>query len=368
MTQTWKAPAAAREAARRALEVRASKPPSQRGMIAQGMARARQLINNDDFTEQDIRTMYAWFRRHAVDKQGSTWDEQGKGWQAWHGWGGDSAFSWVSRIVKQLDGQKAVAVKPYYRGGQRVSGYNRLGGSTQPNAPATKPATQGQTPVPTQVKYPALYRKARRMARQKYDKFPSAYASAYLVSTYEKLVKNRGGSKPYVTTKSIESIDDIVIEYGQELLAQIEVNHDDSVKQANMPLNDDLWNQAIAEAKRRFKVYPSAYANAWAARWYKQRGGKWKSTNAAKYAKDLREWFKEEWVNIAKPIREDGKIVGYEACGRSDAEDDEYPKCLPKSKAMQLTEEQRQKLIARKRESGMPKDGKPTMTSSATGE
>jgi hypothetical protein len=362
MKQTWKAPAAAREAARRALEVRAEKPPSQRGMIAQGMARARQLINNEDFTEQDIRTMYAWFRRHAVDKQGSTWSEQGKGWQAWHGWGGDSAFSWVSRIVKQLDSRKAVEVKPYYRGGRRVSGYNRLGQSNQPNAPQAKPATSGQTPIPSQVKYPALYRKARRMARQKYDKFPSPYSSAYLVSTYEKLVKNRGGKKPYVTTKSIESIEEIVIEYWREKFV------DDSVKRANEPLDTDLWNRAIAEAKRRFDVYPSAYANAWASRWYKQRGGKWKASSA-KAVKDLRDWFDEAWVDISKPIRENGKIVGYQPCGRSDTEsEDGYPKCLPKSKAMRLTEDERKKLVARKRREGMPKDGKPTMTSSETEE
>jgi hypothetical protein len=30
-----------------------------------------------------------------------------------------------------------------------------------------------------------------------------------------------------------------------------------------------------AEAKRKFDVYPSAYANAWAAKEYKSRGGSW---------------------------------------------------------------------------------------------
>lgn len=355
MSQTWKAPAAAREAARRAIEVRNEKPPSQRGMISTGLARARQLINNDDFTENDIRTMYAWFRRHAVDKKGSTWGEKGKGWQAWHGWGGDAAFSWVSRLIKQLDATKAISVKPYYRDGQRVAGY------TTARSKETQPATSGPEVVPEQVKFPALYRKARRMARQKYSsKWPSAYASAYMVATYERLVKARGGGKPYRTTKSLESIESVVIQYGQELLAHA---HDDGVKRANEPENPDLWQRAVAEAKKRFKVYPSAYANAWAARWYKQRGGTWKSGT-----KDLREWFREEWVDISRPIREDGKIVGYRACGRSDVENaDGYPKCLPKSKAMRLTEEERQRLIARKRSQGLPKDGKPTMTSSETG-
>ena len=31
-----------------------------------------------------------------------------------------------------------------------------------------------------------------------------------------------------------------------------------------------------AWAKRTFDTYPSAYANAWASKWYKKRGGGWK--------------------------------------------------------------------------------------------
>lgn len=42
------------------------------------------------------------------------------------------------------------------------------------------------------------------------------------------------------------------------------------------PTNSDLWSRAIAAAKRKFDVYPSAYANAWASKWYKGKGGKWK--------------------------------------------------------------------------------------------
>lgn len=42
------------------------------------------------------------------------------------------------------------------------------------------------------------------------------------------------------------------------------------------PTNKILWGRAKAEAKKRFKVYPSAYANAWAAKKYKEWGGTWK--------------------------------------------------------------------------------------------
>ena len=39
------------------------------------------------------------------------------------------------------------------------------------------------------------------------------------------------------------------------------------------PPNPALYARVKAEAKRKFKVYPSAYANGWLVRTYKARGG-----------------------------------------------------------------------------------------------
>ncbi len=46
-----------------------------------------------------------------------------------------------------------------------------------------------------------------------------------------------------------------------------------------IPTKPALWSRAKSEAKKKFKVYPSAYANAWAAKWYKGKGGGWKGGN-----------------------------------------------------------------------------------------
>jgi hypothetical protein len=92
--------------ARRALEVRASKPPSQRGMTAVGLARARDIQNKKALSADTVRRMKAYFDRHEVDKQGSTWDQQGKGWQAWQGWGGDAGRTWANAIVERLNKQR----------------------------------------------------------------------------------------------------------------------------------------------------------------------------------------------------------------------------------------------------------------------
>jgi hypothetical protein len=91
--------------ARRALEVREGKPESQRGMTAVGVARARDLSNRKALSIDTLRRMVSFFERHEVDKKGETWDEQGKGWQAWYGWGGDEGWSWARGIVAKEDGE-----------------------------------------------------------------------------------------------------------------------------------------------------------------------------------------------------------------------------------------------------------------------
>jgi polyhydroxyalkanoate synthesis regulator phasin len=53
-----------------------------------------------------------------------------------------------------------------------------------------------------------------------------------------------------------------------------EVEH---LEEKNIPTNPALWSRAKALAKSKFDVYPSAYANGWAAKWYKSKGGGWKS-------------------------------------------------------------------------------------------
>ena len=52
----------------------------------------------------------------------------------------------------------------------------------------------------------------------------------------------------------------------------------EKVEKANVPTNPELYARVKAEAKAKFDVYPSAYANAWLVREYKKRGGKYKTT------------------------------------------------------------------------------------------
>lgn len=70
----------------------------------------------------------------------------------------------------------------------------------------------------------------------------------------------------------------------------------------------------------------------------------------------LTRWFKEQWVDLSRP-KEGG---GFEPCGRPDADEGKYPKCVPASRAAKMTEAEIKSAVRRKRraESTQRREGK----------
>ena len=102
----------------------------------------------------------------------------------------------------------------------------------------------------------------------------------------------------------------------------------------NVPVNKALYARVKAEAKRKFKVYPSAYANAWLVREYKNVAvlTEWrrkvaKSSPNPRAKGGLTRWFAENWVDVktGKP------------CGRSKGEKRGYPACRPSKRVSSKT-------------------------------
>ena len=116
------------------------------------------------------------------------------------------------------------------------------------------------------------------------------------------------------------------------------------------PADQNLYNRVKAAAKRKFTVYPSAYANAWVVEEYKRRGGKFKGK---KPKSGLKKWFKEKWVDLSRP-KEGG---GYETCGRPDSEKGYPPKCVPERIAKRMTKAEIKSAIQRKRYNETAKAG-----------
>jgi hypothetical protein len=51
---------------------------------------------------------------------------------------------------------------------------------------------------------------------------------------------------------------------------------------APKPTNPKLYAKVKSEAKKKFKVWPSAYASAWLTKTYKARGGKYSGSKSNK--------------------------------------------------------------------------------------
>ena len=64
----------------------------------------------------------------------------------------------------------------------------------------------------------------------------------------------------------------------------------------NKPNNPSLWAKAKSAAKQKFDVYPSAYANLWASKWYKNHGGTWRKVNESNFS-SFSEWLETRLNN-----------------------------------------------------------------------
>lgn len=93
--------------------------------------------------------------------------------------------------------------------------------------------------------------------------------------------------------------------------------------EANKPKNKKLWARAKALARQKFDVYPSAYANAWAAKWYKKKGGGWNSV--AENLNFIQQKVKEKFLA--------------EDCGCGKGKPKPKPRPVTKPKANELNEE-----------------------------
>ena len=50
----------------------------------------------------------------------------------------------------------------------------------------------------------------------------------------------------------------------------------EKLMEKNCPTDPAKWSASKSAAKKKFDVYPSAYANGWASKNYKEKGGGWR--------------------------------------------------------------------------------------------
>ena len=70
----------------------------------------------------------------------------------------------------------------------------------------------------------------------------------------------------------------------------------------NKPTNPALWSKAKSLARSKFDVYPSAYANGWASKWYKSKGGGWKTVSEMTFDEG------RESINMQKEYKKNNRL------------------------------------------------------------
>jgi hypothetical protein len=83
-------------------------------------------------------------------------------------------------------------------------------------------------------------------------------------------------------TTAKENIDQVFDFHMNEEKGGQPLNESEDLEEENVPTNPKLWSRAKAAAKAKYDVYPSAYANGFASKWYKERGGGWKKKSKKK--------------------------------------------------------------------------------------
>lgn len=86
---------------------------------------------------------------------------------------------------------------------------------------------------------------------------------------------------------------------GKPIMVKTKKEEVEYITEKSKPTNPALWSRAKAAARAKFDVYPSAYANGWAVRWYKKRGGGWRTVKEEAEVKPHK-MYKGDKVVLAK--------------------------------------------------------------------
>ena len=102
--------------------------------------------------------------------------------------------------------------------------------------------------------------------------------------------------------------------------------NDEYIPEGSKPNNPKLWAAKKAAAKAKFDVYPSAYANGWAAKQYKAAGGTWRSESVEHDLNELSSKTYKDYIRkAASPVNKPSAInlasKGGFKLGRSDSSD-----------------------------------------------
>lgn len=83
----------------------------------------------------------------------------------------------------------------------------------------------------------------------------------------------------------------------------------EKLMEKNVPTNPSKWSYYKAQAKKKFDVYPSAYANGWAAKQYKAAGGGWKKGKSESVVTEAKFGYKDSTASYINNHKDEYKVA-----------------------------------------------------------
>ena len=169
----------------------------------------------------------------------------------------DSAADYIDSGEHNVHGSMDEAKKDPCWKGYKKEGMKKKGNKMVPNCVPVNETSFEIKHTPADVRRAEKKKKISFLAQQGSTEGERSAAA-----------RKAGVSLPSLKKEEISLVDKIILEMESEVL-----------NEKNVPTNPSLWSKMKSRAKAKFDVYPSAYANGWAAKEYKKAGGGWKSVS-----------------------------------------------------------------------------------------
>ena len=293
-----------------------------------GWTRAGQLARGETLSLSTVKRMYSFFSRHEVDKKGKDFyntSNPSNGRIMWDAWGGDAGFSWSRKIVEREKNMKKAytqeelfeeikdmlsdtvepfdtvveidddedikkALRPEVTKEQLGMVIEHLMEAIEEMIEMPEEEEEGEemegeemeypeNPAPVgdpdknEVNWPIAKSEGSDYEsddeeEDKWDNMTKACWSGY---KQEGMKEKNGRMVPNCVPveKSYDEKDEDDLDKAKDKYKDV---IDD---RKGEPADKELYARIVNEAKRKFDVYPSAYANGWVVQEYKRRGGKY---------------------------------------------------------------------------------------------
>jgi hypothetical protein len=293
---------------------------------AVGWTRAGQLARGETLSLSTVKRMYSFFSRHEVDKKGKDFyntSNPSNGRIMWDAWGGDAGFSWSRKIAErernmkksftqedlfeeikdmledvvspfdtivEIDDDEEIkkALRPEITKEQLgmviehlmevIEGMIEMpeeeeGEEMEGEEMETpeNPAPVGD-PMKNEVNWPVTKSEHEdyESDNEEEDKWDNMKKACWTGYKQEGMKEKNGRMVP-----NCVPVDKSYHEKDEELDKAKDKFKEVISDRKGEPADKELYARIVAEAKRKFDVYPSAYANGWVVQEYKRRGGKY---------------------------------------------------------------------------------------------